>query len=71
MDTTSKIENSAASEAETEREQQNQYHFRRLIAAIQASYGKLNLLIAICDNGAYRDELIAAYEAALLSLIHI
>ena len=44
---------------------QNQRNLRRLVMSVQASYGKLNLLIAICDNWKYRDELIRDYEAEL------
>jgi hypothetical protein len=41
---------------------QNQRNLRRLLMSVQASYGRLNLLIAICDNWKYRDELITSYE---------
>ena len=44
---------------------QNQRNLRRLLMSVQASYGRLNLLIAICDNWKYRDELIASYEKEL------
>jgi len=46
---------------------QNQRNLRRLVMSIQASYGKLNLLIAICDNRQYRDELIRNYETELIA----
>jgi len=36
-----------------------------LLMSVQASYGRLNLLIAICDNWKYRDELINSYEKEL------
>jgi tetratricopeptide (TPR) repeat protein len=36
-----------------------------LVLSIQASLHRLNLLIAICDNPLYRDELIRTYEAEL------
>jgi len=45
--------------------QQNQRSLRRLVVSVQASYGRLNLLIALCDNWKYRDELIRTYEAEL------
>jgi len=44
---------------------QNQRNLRRLLVSVKASYGKLNLLIAICDNQQYRDELISSYEKEL------
>ena len=44
---------------------ENQRNLRRLVLSVQASYGRLNLLIAICDNWKYRDELIQTYEAEL------
>ena len=44
---------------------QNQRNLRRLLMSLQASYGRLNLLIAICDNWKYRDELIGSYEQEL------
>jgi len=44
---------------------QNQRNLRRLLMSVQASYGRLNLLIAICDNWKYRDELISSYEKEL------
>ncbi|WP_055075747.1 tetratricopeptide repeat protein [Pseudanabaena sp. 'Roaring Creek'] len=44
---------------------QNQRNLRRLLMSVQASYGRLNLLIAICDNRRYRDELIGSYEKEL------
>jgi tetratricopeptide (TPR) repeat protein len=44
---------------------QNQRNLRRLLMSVQASYGRLNLLIAICDNWKYRDELIDSYEKEL------
>ncbi len=44
---------------------QNQRNLRRLLMSVQASYGSLNLLIAICDNWKYRDELIGSYEKEL------
>ena len=44
---------------------QNHRSLRRLLMAIKASYGRLNLLISICDNGHYRNELIRTYEQEL------
>ncbi|NJR51652.1 MAG: tetratricopeptide repeat protein [Leptolyngbyaceae cyanobacterium CSU_1_3] len=43
----------------------NQRNLRRLVLSVQASIHKLNLLIAVCDNPRYRDELIRTYEAEL------
>ncbi|XHX78069.1 MAG: hypothetical protein RBJ76_27165 [Stenomitos frigidus ULC029] len=43
----------------------NQRHLRRLVLSVRASLHKLNLLIAICDNPFYRDDLIRTYEAEL------
>jgi tetratricopeptide (TPR) repeat protein len=44
---------------------ENRYQLRRLLQSIEASYGELNLLICICDNPYYRDEIIREYEAEL------
>jgi tetratricopeptide (TPR) repeat protein len=44
---------------------ENRYQLRRLVQSIEASYGELNLLICICDNPYYRDEIIHDYEAEL------
>ena len=44
---------------------ENQHQLRRLVWSIQSSYGRLNLLVAICDNWKYRDEIIATYETEL------
>lgn len=44
---------------------QNHHQLRRLVWSIQSSYGRLNLLVAICDNWKYRDEIIDTYEAEL------
>ncbi len=49
----------------TMEQNQNQRNLRRLMMSVQASYGSLNLLIAICDNWKYRDELIDSYEREL------
>ena len=46
---------------------QNHHQLRRLVWSIQSSYGRLNLLVAICDNSKYRDEIIDTYEAELRS----
>ncbi|WP_017714122.1 tetratricopeptide repeat protein [Prochlorothrix hollandica] len=43
----------------------NDYNLWRLMVAMRASYGKLNLLVATCDQGFYRDRLIQSYEAEL------
>ncbi len=44
---------------------ENSYQLRRLLRSIEASYGELNLLICICDNPYYRDEIIRDYETEL------
>jgi tetratricopeptide (TPR) repeat protein len=49
----------------TQQASANQRNLRRLVVSVQASLHKLNLLIAICDNPRYRDELIRTYEAEL------
>jgi tetratricopeptide (TPR) repeat protein len=46
-------------------EVENQRNLRRLMLSIRSSFGKLNLLIAICDHPQYRDALIQSYEAEL------
>jgi tetratricopeptide (TPR) repeat protein len=50
-----------------ERTAANQHSLRRLVLSVQAGLHKLNLLIAICDNPRYRDELIRTYEAELIA----
>jgi tetratricopeptide (TPR) repeat protein len=45
--------------------QKNQRNLRRLVLSINSSLGKLNLLIAICDNPQYQDEVTHSYEAEL------
>ncbi|EKQ68095.1 Flp pilus assembly protein TadD [Leptolyngbyaceae cyanobacterium JSC-12] len=49
----------------TSPEAANQHNLRRLLNAIRSSLGTLNLLIAVCDNPVYRDEIIRSYEAEL------
>jgi hypothetical protein len=44
---------------------QNHYQRCRLVWSIQSGYGRLNLLVAICDNCKYRDVIIETYEAEL------
>ncbi len=62
------MENSenAPSDSSPSREQQNQRNLIRLRLAISSSFGQLNLLIAVCDNLNYRNELIQAYETKLI-----
>ena len=48
-----------------DRAHENQRNLRRLILSIEASYGRLNLLIAVSDNWKHRDELMQHYEAEL------
>jgi tetratricopeptide (TPR) repeat protein len=47
--------------------QENQRNLRRLILSIRSSLGKLNLLIAICDNPQYQAEVTRSYEAELVA----
>ena len=44
---------------------QNHRNLRGLVQSIEASFGKLNLLVAICDNPQYRTTLIQNYETEL------
>ena len=44
---------------------QNRRNLRGLVQSMQASFGKLNLLVAICDNPQYRATLIQSYEIEL------
>jgi len=46
-------------------EPENQRNFRKLLLSVQSSLKQLNLLIAICDQPTYREELIRDYEAQL------
>ncbi|MCP2731493.1 hypothetical protein NJ959_23995, partial [Symplocastrum sp. BBK-W-15] len=46
-------------------EKENKRNLRKLILSIQASFGKLNILVAINDNHIYRDEIIKTYELEL------
>ena len=50
---------------DAESAQSNQRNFRRMVLSAKASYGALSLIVAICDNPRYRDELIESYEAEL------
>ena len=50
----------------SEQDVANQRNLRRLVLSAQASWHKLNLLIAICDNPQFRDQLIRTYEAELI-----
>jgi tetratricopeptide (TPR) repeat protein len=43
----------------------NHRSLRRLVLSLQASLGKLNLLIAICDNRSYREQIVQQYETEL------
>ncbi|MGF1522794.1 MAG: tetratricopeptide repeat protein [Leptolyngbyaceae cyanobacterium] len=49
----------------TDRARENQRNLRRLLLSIKASYGRLNLLMALSDNWKHRDELIQNYETEL------
>ena len=51
----------------TDLSRENQRNLRRLVLSIQASYGRLNLLMALSDNWKHRDELIESYETELQS----
>ena len=48
-----------------ELERENRRNLRRLVLSMQASLGKLSLLIGICDNFNYRDTLVQTYETEL------
>ncbi|MEO1210788.1 MAG: tetratricopeptide repeat protein, partial [Cyanobacteria bacterium J06638_20] len=48
-----------------DRARENERQWRRLMFSIEASYGELNLLMALSDNWKYRDELIQRYETEL------
>ena len=54
-------------ELDADYQKENKRNLRKLILSIQSSFGKLNLLIAICDHRRYRDELIETYETELRS----
>ncbi|MGB7275746.1 MAG: hypothetical protein WBC69_20830, partial [Geitlerinemataceae cyanobacterium] len=49
----------------TEIERENRRNLRRLVLSMQASLGKLNLLVGICDNSQYRDTIVHSYETEL------
>ena len=51
----------------TDLSRENQRNLRRLVLSIQASYGRLNLLMALSDNWKHRDKLIDSYETELKS----
>ena len=44
---------------------QNQNSYDDLIVSIEASYQGLNILIAVCDDSQYRDQIIQKYETEL------
>ncbi|MEL6382944.1 MAG: hypothetical protein AAFQ89_10815 [Cyanobacteria bacterium J06626_18] len=48
----------------TDRTCENQRN-RRLMLSIEASYGRLNLLMALSDNWKHRDELMQHYKTEL------
>ena len=48
-------------------EGENQDAYDDLIVSIEAQKRGLNLLIAVCDDASFRDEIIAQYEAELQS----
>jgi tetratricopeptide (TPR) repeat protein len=52
-------------ESGVDQAQENQRNLRRLMLSIRSSLGKLNLLIAICDNPQYQAEVTQIYEAEL------
>ncbi len=43
----------------------NEENYDDLIVSIEANQNQLNLLIAVCDNPDYRDQIIQQYEAEL------
>ncbi|WP_066383715.1 MULTISPECIES: tetratricopeptide repeat protein [unclassified Anabaena] len=47
---------------------ENRDAYDDLIVSIEAKAHRLNLLIAVCDNASFRDEIIAQYEAELQPL---
>ncbi|MEM6755337.1 MAG: tetratricopeptide repeat protein, partial [Cyanobacteria bacterium P01_C01_bin.38] len=49
----------------TNPDEQNQDAYDDLIVSIEAGEGKLSLLIAVCDNGTFREEIINKYETEL------
>jgi tetratricopeptide (TPR) repeat protein len=48
-----------------EEEDKNQESYEDLLVAIEANQGRLALLIAVCDDSNFRDEIIARYETEL------
>ncbi|BCL35313.1 tetratricopeptide repeat protein [Nostoc sp. MS1] len=46
-------------------DEENRDAYDDLIVSIEAKAHRLNLLIAVCDDASYRDEIIAQYEAEL------
>ncbi|MEM1169609.1 MAG: tetratricopeptide repeat protein [Cyanobacteria bacterium P01_H01_bin.35] len=44
---------------------ENENNYDDLIVSIQANYQQLNLLIAVCDDSEYRDQIIQKYETEL------
>ncbi|MDJ0680263.1 MAG: tetratricopeptide repeat protein [Xenococcaceae cyanobacterium MO_167.B52] len=49
----------------TNREQENENNYDDLLVSIEANDNQLNLLIAVCDNIQFRDEIIQRYEQEL------
>ncbi|WP_226594460.1 tetratricopeptide repeat protein, partial [Microseira wollei] len=56
---------SGMKELDADYQKENQRNLRKLILSLKASFGKLNILIAICDNRRYRDEVMQKYETEL------
>ncbi|MGI0485117.1 hypothetical protein ACN4EK_06745, partial [Pantanalinema rosaneae CENA516] len=48
-----------------DREADNRYHYNRLMVALEASQGKLDLLIAVCNDRNLQAEMIQQYEQEL------
>ncbi|MBD1892719.1 tetratricopeptide repeat protein [Coleofasciculus sp. FACHB-SPT9] len=46
-------------------EDKNEIAYEDLLAAIEASEGILSILIAVCDDSSFREQIIARYEAEL------
>ena len=44
---------------------ENRNNYDDLLVSIEANYDQLNLLIAVCDNPAFRDKIIEQYEQEL------
>ncbi|NJM63084.1 MAG: hypothetical protein HC849_27520 [Oscillatoriales cyanobacterium RU_3_3] len=57
-------------ETRQEQIQENEDNYDRLIVAIEASRGMLSLLVASCNDRAFRDAIIQRYETELAETMH-